>query len=133
MDGSQPIQNRSGEVTDAPIVVEDSQSPLSDRKAELSAACEKNITAGNAPFEGVRIASRSEVLWIVQEQQRSSGLNPTDPGRINLSGALLQEVDLTNIVLYMADLSYANLARANLTNVDLRRANLSNADMRGAR
>ncbi len=50
----------------------------------------------------------------------------------NLSGAVLQNLDLTGSYFTCADLSGADLSGANLTNVDFIYANLSGANLSGA-
>jgi uncharacterized protein YjbI with pentapeptide repeats len=56
-------------------------------------------------------------------------LNDLDLSYADLSGANLSGADLTNSVLYQANVSKANLSGANLTNVNLFEANLSGANL----
>jgi uncharacterized protein YjbI with pentapeptide repeats len=56
-------------------------------------------------------------------------LNDLDLSYADLSGANLSGADLTNTVLYQANLAKANLSGANLTNVNLFEANLSGANV----
>lgn len=57
-------------------------------------------------------------------------LNDLDLSYADLSGANLSGADLTNSVLYQANASKANLSGANLTNVNLFEANLSGANLK---
>jgi uncharacterized protein YjbI with pentapeptide repeats len=56
-------------------------------------------------------------------------LNDLDLSYADLSGANLSGADLTYSVLYQANVSKANLSGANLTNVNLFEANLSGANL----
>lgn len=49
--------------------------------------------------------------------------------KANLKGAILRELDLTNICLSQADLTGADLSKANLTNAKLKGANLTGASL----
>jgi uncharacterized protein YjbI with pentapeptide repeats len=59
-------------------------------------------------------------------------LNDLDLSYADLSGANLSGADLTNSVLYQANVSKANLSGANLTNVNLFEANLTGATLTNA-
>ncbi|HEV2236396.1 MAG TPA: pentapeptide repeat-containing protein, partial [Ktedonobacterales bacterium] len=105
--------------------------PAMERQAELRAAYEANVAAGLAPYEGVALRTRGELLWVLRERGWS-GAFPTEQGkgRPNLSRALLNAVNLSGVTLNAANLSGADLRRANLSGVFLRGADLSDSYLR---
>ncbi|PWT76549.1 MAG: hypothetical protein C5B60_04005 [Chloroflexi bacterium] len=119
----------------------DDSEPATERQAELRAACQANVEAGRAPYAEVRIRTRGEVSWIIAQHPFWSceydeytvkyTLIPQEihVERVNLQGAWLADINLTDMNLRRADLSGANLVRANLSATDLVDADLSNADL----
>ncbi|HET9981233.1 MAG TPA: pentapeptide repeat-containing protein [Ktedonobacterales bacterium] len=114
--------------------------PSPERQAELRAACAANLATGAPPYVGVRIRTRGEVAWIMdehgwsgQEDEYTVKYTLIPQGkmaeRANLRGAWMAEVDLTGMLLRRADLRGANLVRARLAQVDLVDADLSGADL----
>ncbi|WIG59711.1 MAG: hypothetical protein OJF49_002458 [Ktedonobacterales bacterium] len=114
--------------------------PPAERQAELERAYNDNIGAGQAPYQGVRIATRDELLWIVRQRNWATEydsfyykyiLNPRGVylERANFTGANLAGVDLSQIVLRRANLTRANLIKADLTGADLVDARLDEADI----
>lgn len=111
-----------------------------ERQAELRAAYEHNIAAGEAPYTGVRIRSRGELEWLLAERgwdtRKDSFLvrNVLLPQgitveRADLRGVMFGQVDLAGAALRRADLRQANLAHANLAGADLVDADLSDAHL----
>ena len=114
--------------------------PSIERQAQLRAAREANEQAGRAPYAGMRIHTRDEVVWIMAEHgwtgQHSEytvkyELIPQGKvaERADLRGAWLSDTDLSGMMLRRANLSGANLVRANLRGIDLVDADLSGADL----
>jgi hypothetical protein len=112
----------------------DDREPTRERQAELRAAYEANVAAGKAPYAGVRIRTRGELTWIMQERRWSGELFlPEGYERANLSGANLYDDDLSGADLGGADLGGAYLSGATLSGAVLNRADLSGARLRTVR
>lgn len=103
--------------------------PPLQRQDELRAASLSNIAVARAPYDGVRLATREELQWVIR-QHAWSVVYPSPPqARANLRGVNLQEVDLHGELLNCVDLRDACLDRANLSACQLRGANLSGCSM----
>jgi hypothetical protein len=129
-DASRP---QSEEAPPWPTGAPDDREPSQERQAELRVAYEANVAAGQAPYEGVSIRTRGELLWVLGERGWS-GTFPTEPGkgRPNLSRALLNSANLSDVSLNAANLRGADLRRANLSGMFLRGADLSDSYLRFA-
>ncbi|HEX3269595.1 MAG TPA: pentapeptide repeat-containing protein [Ktedonobacterales bacterium] len=114
--------------------------PTPERQAELRAAYEANVAAGRPPYANVRLRSRGEVRWILQERGWSGEydaytvkyvLTPKgeDARAADLRGVNLSHVPLRDVYLRRADLSGANLVFADLTGAHLADVTLNDADM----
>jgi hypothetical protein len=123
----------AGDAPPWPAGEPDNGVPSDDRQRQLRDACEANMAAGQAPYEGVALRTRGEVLWVLRERGWS-GTFPTErgKGRPNLSGSLLSAVNLSGITLNAANLRGADLRRSNLSGVFLRGADLSDSYLRFA-
>jgi uncharacterized protein YjbI with pentapeptide repeats len=109
----------------------DDREPSPERQAELRAAYEANVTAGKAPYAGVRIRTRGELRWIMQECRWSGGASlPEGYERAELSGADFFRADLSGASLNGANLSGADFFQANLSGASLDRARLNQASLR---
>jgi uncharacterized protein YjbI with pentapeptide repeats len=97
--------------------------PAPERQAELRAAYAANVAAGKPPYAGVKLRTRGELNWVMQERQWSGDRGAS----LGISQANLREADLS-----FANLSKAELMNAYLTGADFRGANLSGADLYGA-
>jgi Pentapeptide repeats (8 copies) len=118
----------------------DDTAPTPERQAELRAAYEANAAAGRPPYANVRLRSRGEVRWILQERgwsgeydaytvkyvltPKGEEARPADLRGVNLSHLILRD-----IYLRRADLSGANLVFADLTGAHLADVTLTDADM----
>jgi uncharacterized protein YjbI with pentapeptide repeats len=126
-----------------------------DRKADLQAAFVKNSATGKAPYEGVSIRTRDELLWIVAERgwvMEFSSSNVLLPGTNFPPGAVEQlsggavaftlppvnenvpllgqrRVDLRGAILDDADLNGIVLHETDLRNASLTNTNLSGANL----
>jgi hypothetical protein len=69
----------------------DDSEPTPERQAELRAACDANVTAGKAPYEGVHIRTRGELSWIMHERDWSGEPRAGGKDRANLTGADLSQ------------------------------------------
>lgn len=139
--------------TPHPTTAPDRTPPSIERQAELRAAYEANVAAGNPPYKNIEITDRDELDWIFAERSwsgtiatqgkmehpdlRNISLFTVDLTGIELNGANLNGANLTGAILIGAFLINANLVNANLTGIDLSdarldRADLSNANLRGA-
>src|SRR6476646_8105315 len=118
----------------------DDTTPTSERQAELRAAYAANIAAGRPPYANVRLNTRGEVRWILQERGWSGEpdaytvkyvLTPNgEEARLaDLRGVNLSHVCLRDVYLRRADLSGANLVFADLTRAHLADTTLTDADM----
>ena len=118
----------------------DDTTPTSERQAELRAAYDANIAAGRAPYANVRLNTRGEVRWILQERGWSGEpdaytvkyvLTPKgeEARPADLRGVNLSHVCLRDVYLRRADLSGANLVFADLTGAHLADVTLNDADM----
>jgi len=114
--------------------------PTLERQAELRATYDANIAAGRPPYENVRLRSRGEVRWILQERDWSGEYDAytvkyvlTPKGEearaADLRGVNLSHVPLRDVYLRRADLSGANLVFADLTGAHLADVTLNDADM----
>jgi uncharacterized protein YjbI with pentapeptide repeats len=130
----------------------DDSEPTPERQAELRAAYEANMRAGKAPYAGVAIRTRGELLWVLRERDwmgapDTTGQGPPDLREANLSAANLSAArlgfvnvggvnrrgaDLSGANLFMANLSGADLSGTNLSGANLHHANLSGANLAGA-
>lgn len=136
--------------TDVAVALADDQPPSPERRAELRAAYDANVAAGNPPYQNVRLQSRGELTWILSERGWSGEydaytvkyvLKPrgeshmhADLRGVNLSHVTLRDVflrlaDLSGANLVFADLAGAHLADARLHEADMGRANLSSAEL----
>lgn len=118
----------------------DDAAPSPERQAELRAAYDVNIAAGRPPYANVRLRSRGEVRWILQERGWSGEYDAytvkyvlTPKGEeawaADLRGVNLSHVPLRDVYLRRADLSGANLVFADLTGAHLADVTLNDADM----
>jgi uncharacterized protein YjbI with pentapeptide repeats len=118
----------------------DDSAPTPERQAELRAAYDANVASGRPPYANVRLRSRGEVRWILQERGWSGEYDAytvkyvlTPKGEearaADLRGVNLSHVCLCDVYLRRADLSGANLVFANLTGAHLADAILTDADM----
>ncbi|HEY7020823.1 MAG TPA: pentapeptide repeat-containing protein [Ktedonobacterales bacterium] len=114
--------------------------PTPERQAQLRAAYDANIAAGKPPYANVRLRSRGEVRWILQERGWSGEYDAytvkyvlTPKGEearaADLRGVNLSHVTLRDVYLRRADLSGANLVFADLTGAHLADVTLNDADM----
>jgi len=130
--------------------VADDSAPEAARQAELSAAYEANVAAGQPPYAGVAIRTRGELAWLMAERgwsgehdaysvkyvlaPRGQSSIPADLRSANLSHTTLGEVflrraDLSGANLVFADLRGAHLADAQLTQADMGRIDLTGAEL----
>jgi len=118
----------------------DDTTPTPERQAELRAAYDANIAAGRPPYANVRLNTRGEVRWILQERGWSGEpdaytvkyvLTPKgeEARPADLRGVNLSHVCLRDVYLRRADLSGANLVFADLTGAHLADVTLNDADM----
>jgi uncharacterized protein YjbI with pentapeptide repeats len=121
----------------------DDNPPDGFRKQELQGIAEGRLSAHRPPFDGVRLTSLGEVLWILGaqggelatrygERKFPPDLSAADLSGLNLSRADMFQATLAGANLVDANLSNTNLAGARLEGSDLRRANCSGARMIGA-
>jgi uncharacterized protein YjbI with pentapeptide repeats len=120
----------------------DDSEPTPERKAELRAAYEANVEAGNAPYSSVYIQTRGEVQWIVSErgwrtrnvENRQQYIDFSRASFIdaNLSGADLRGAYLSDAIIGAANLADIDLGGAALNDAIIGAANLTSADLRGA-
>jgi hypothetical protein len=114
--------------------------PTLERQAELRAAYDANVAAGRPPYANVRLRSRGEVRWILQERGWSGEYDAytvkyvlTPKGEeakaADLRSVNLSHVPLRDVYLRRADLSSANLVFADLTDAHLADVTLTDADM----
>jgi pentapeptide repeat protein len=118
----------------------DDSAPVPVRQAELRVAYDANVASGRPPYANVRLRSRGEVRWILQERGWSGEYDAytvkyvlTPKGEearaADLRGVNLSHVCLRDVYLRRADLSGANLVFANLTSAHLADVVLTDADM----
>jgi hypothetical protein len=118
----------------------DDTAPTPERQAELRAAYEANVAAGRPPYANVRLRSRGEVRWILQDRGWSGEYDAytvkyvlTPKGEearaADLRGVNLSHICLRDVYLRRADLSGANLVFADLTGAHLADVTLTDADM----
>jgi uncharacterized protein YjbI with pentapeptide repeats len=118
----------------------DDSTPAPERQAELRAAYDANVATGRSPYANVRLRSRGEVRWVLQERGWSGEYDAytvkyvlTPKGEearaADLRGVNLSHVCLRDVYLRRADLSGANLVFADLTGAHLADAILTDADM----
>jgi hypothetical protein len=126
----------------------DTSEPTLERQAELHAAYEANVAAGEPPYDEVRIHTLGEVEWILRERDwsvddalakgkhrpdlRGADLSESDLSGADLSYAYLGDADLSDSDLSGANLSWATLKDALLTVANLTGADLSHSDLSGA-
>lgn len=135
----------------ADISQPDDTVPSVERQAELEAAYQKNVAAGNAPYAEVSIRTRGELRWVMRKRgwmgNYEASVNPAKradfrhawltsfldraihPPDVNLAGIELQFADLSNARLDDTELSHADLYEATLTDAVLGGANLSGATL----
>src|SRR5262249_12440542 len=128
----------------------DDSAPTAARQAELRAAYEVNVEAGQPPYAGVAIRTRGELAWVMAERgwsgehdaytvkyvlaPRGKSSIPADLRNANLSHTTLGDVflrraDLSGANLVFADLRGAHLADAVLMHADMGRIDLSGAEL----
>src|SRR5262249_20974682 len=128
----------------------DDSAPTAARQAELRAAYEANVAAGQPPYAGVAIRTRGELAWLMAERgwsgehdaysvkyvlaPRGQSSIPSDLRTANLSHTTLRELflprpDLSRPTLVFADLRGAHLADAQLTHADMGRVDLTGAEL----
>src|SRR5262245_30124741 len=90
--------------------------PTPERQAELRAAYDANVVAGRAPYTNVRLRTRGEVRWILQERVWSG-----EPDAYTVKYVLTPKGEEARA----ADLRGVNLSHICLRDVYLRRADLS--------
>ncbi len=122
--------------------------PSPERQSELRALRETNLGAGKAPYASVRLATRGELRWILDEygwsgeydeyqvkySQTPPGAStaPADLRQVDLAGANLAGVHLRRADLSRAWLIGTNLTGADLVDIDLTAAELGFAHLDGA-
>jgi hypothetical protein len=140
-------------MSDEQPALPDDSGPTPERQAELRAAYEANMAAGKAPYTDVRISTRGELRWVMEERRWSgatslsgayehanlsraafsgANLSGTSLQYANLSGAAFNYATLSKVDLSGADLSRVVFFGANLSGAYLISANLSGADLGGA-
>ena len=117
----------------------DDTEPSPERQAELEALYDKNVTADNAPYRTVKIQTRGELRWIMQQRgwegdwgsntEASANFAEADFSEANLSYANLYGADLSNAHLDSVNLSCANLAFATLDEAYLENTNFQGAEL----
>jgi hypothetical protein len=118
----------------------DDAAPSPERQAEQRDAYEANVAAGRPPYASVRLHSRGEARWVLQERGWSGEYDAytvkyvlTPKGQeahaADLRGVNLSHVRLRDVFLRRADLSGANLVFADLTGAHLADVTLADADM----
>jgi uncharacterized protein YjbI with pentapeptide repeats len=92
----------------------------------LRESVQRNLANGKPPYDGTKIESRNELIWVMRENKWSGDPElPGDCERPNLAGA-----DMENARLQRADLEGANLRRARLTSADMTGAKMGSVDFR---
>lgn len=133
------VEQDARQTTATPI----NTTPNQARKDLLNEAARIRLLAHKAPFEGVKIDTLGEVLWILGAQSGRLGtlygerrfppdLSGADISYVNLSGATLSGSKLLGAKLIQANLSAADLSGALLAGADLTEANLRNARLDNA-
>src|SRR5262249_16885634 len=103
-------------VHDAAANEPDDTVPTLERQAELRAAYDANVAGGRPPYANVRLRSRGEVGWILQERGWSGEYdaytvkyvltpNGEEAMAADLRGVNLSHVPLRDMYLRRADLS----------------------------
>lgn len=121
----------------APTPVDTPPSPA--RKAQLGEVARTHLAAKKPPFQGVRLETLGEVIWVLGAQSGHLGALygerqfPPDLTGANLTNLNLRGADLPAARLAQANLAQSNLSGANLTDADLSDANLTEAFLDGAR
>lgn len=106
--------------------------PSHARKDVLKEISRGHAASGKPPFEGARIETLGEVLWILGAQYGELGkLYGERQFAPDLSGANLSYLNLSSAELYGAKLVGANLTGADLSGATLTQAILSDADLTG--
>jgi uncharacterized protein YjbI with pentapeptide repeats len=108
----------------------DDREPISERREELLAMASRNVAEGSAPFAGVSLQTRGEILWIMREWRWSGEQALADHQRADLRGIICIGADLRGLRLDGANLSSAQLDRSNLMGARLRQVVLDNASLR---
>lgn len=135
-------QNQTATATGERSSEPDDSEPTPERQAELRAAYEANVARGRAPYQDVRIQTRGELQWVMNERRWAGELFPqrwpdgtkhSGLTHANLSGVYLGETILKDIHLRAADLSYADLANCDLRGALIDHANLSGAQLFGSK
>jgi hypothetical protein len=99
----------------------DDSEPSPERQTELRAAYDKNVAAGKAPYEGVRVRTRGELQWVMRERGwTDSPLYEEGQKRADLRGAVFYGANLSHTGFFLADLRGADFGGANLSGADLR-------------
>jgi uncharacterized protein YjbI with pentapeptide repeats len=105
----------------------DDREPTPERRAELRAVYEANTAQGKAPYEGVRIHTRGELLWIMRERAWVGDFGEHGAGPANLRGASFTGANLKGVKLVAANLSNTSFVQTNLTGANLQQAWLNEA------
>src|SRR5258706_13884357 len=100
----------------------DDREPTPERQAELQAVYEANMAKGKAPYEGVRIDTRGEVLWIMRERGWVGEYGENRAGPANLRGAIFSGANLGDVKLVAANLSNTSYLQNNLAGPILQQA-----------
>src|SRR5260221_14767258 len=104
--------------------------PSAERQSELRALCEENLGAGKAPYAGVRLATRGELRWVLDEHGWSGEYDEYQvkygqtPPRASTTRADLRQVDLAGANRGGGHLRRARLRRAWLIGAKFTRAEL---------
>lgn len=98
------------------------------RAQELAEITAKNLAAGLAPYNGVRVSSPAELKWILHRNKWSGELYSIE-SNADLRGAILDGLDLSGVRLARADLGGARFAGALLVGADFVDARLIGADL----
>ena len=120
----------------------DNSEPTPERQAELRKVYEANVAVGKPPYAGVRVDTRGELRWILQERGWTPSMYDTrneiadfrdSTIRADLSGMELDASDLSRAILIEADFVGASLTFANLSGIvaggDFSKANLTFANL----
>lgn len=117
----------------------DDSPPNDFRKKELQAIAQGHQNAHRPPFDGVRIDSLGEALWILGAQNGELAQKygerqfPPDLSGADLHGLNLSDADMYGAKLVRANLADTNLSKTNLADAQLDQSDLSRSDCSGAR
>jgi uncharacterized protein YjbI with pentapeptide repeats len=110
----------------------DDTEPTLDRQQELREACAKNREQRKAPYTGVHVQTKGELLWIMREQGWSGEQTALDSQQPNFNHAIFASANLRGVKLANAKLRNAYFAQTDLTEAELVWADLTLAYMHSA-